>query len=124
MLVLIQAVLPVCGDVEVFPAVVVIVAHTDALAPACGRQARLRGYIAEGSVMIIAVKMVARTLSRGKPFEGCSIHEEDVRPSVVVVIKDGDTCAGGFNDVFLGLHAAEDIRTDQAGFFGYVQEIS
>ena len=120
MLVVIQAVLPVSGDVEVFPPVVVIITHAHALAPACGGQARLRSYVAEGSIVVVAVKMVAGALSGGKPFEGCSVHEEDVWPSVVVVIEDGDAGSGGLNDVFLGLHAAEDIRTHQAGLFGYV----
>src|ERR1700690_1148911 len=124
MLVVIQVVLPVAGNVEVFPSVVVIVAHADSLSPARGRQTRPRGYIAEGSVVIVAVKLVAGALSGGKAFESGSIHEEDVGPAVVVIIKDGDARAGGLDDVFLGLQTPEHVGHGQAGLFGHVGKVS
>src|SRR5580704_4683308 len=124
MLVVIQAVLPVCSDVKVFPSVVVVIADADALAPACGRQTRLRGDIAKGSIVVVAVKVVGWAFAIGRTFERGSIHEEDVGPSVVVVIKDGDTCAGGFDNVFLRCDPAENIGESQAGLFGYIDEIN
>ena len=53
--------------------------------------------------MVVAVKMVGWAFAVGKAFERCSIHEEDVGPSVVVVIEDGDPGPGGFDNVFFRL---------------------
>src|SRR5580704_5003396 len=124
MLVVIQAVLPVCSDVKVFPSVVVVIADADALAPACGRQTRLRGYIAEGSIVVVAVKVVGWAFAIGGTFERGSIHEEDVGPSVVVVIEDGDPGPGSLDNVFFRGEAAENVGESQAGLFGYIDEIN
>src|SRR4030081_2571525 len=123
MLVVIQAVLPVRGDVEVFPAVVVVIAHADALTPARGGQTGLDGYITEGSIVVVAVKMVGRSFAFGESFESCSVNEEDVRPSVVVVIEDGHARAGRLDNVFFGCESAENVSKRQSRFFGDVDEI-
>src|SRR5580704_15290356 len=107
MLVVIQAVLPVTGDVEVFPSVIVVIAHADALAPSCRRETCLGSYIGESSVVVVVVEMVGRGFSVGKSFESCSVDEEDVGPSVVVVVEDGNASAGSFDDVFFCGEATE-----------------
>src|ERR1700722_5959400 len=123
MLVVIQAVLSVGGDVEVFPSVVVVIAYADALAPAGGGQASLHSHIGEGSIVVVAVEMVGGGPSVGKAFESGSIDEEDVRPSIVVVIEDGDAGPGGFDNVFFRGQAAENVGEGQSCLFGHVNEI-
>ena len=98
---MIEAVLAVVGDVEVFPSVVVVVADADALAPAGCGEAGFRGDVGEGAVVIVAVEVVGGRLPGGKSFELGAIDQEDVGPSVVVVVEDGDAGAGGFDDVLL-----------------------
>ena len=78
----------------------------------------LRGYIAEGSIVVVAVKMVGRSFAVGRTFEGGPIHEEDVGPSIVVVIEDGDPGAGGFDNVFFRRNSAENVGESQARLFG------
>ena len=43
------------GDVKVFPAIVVVVAHRHSETPAAAREARLNGHISESAVMIVAI---------------------------------------------------------------------
>ena len=58
MIVMIEAVLAVVGYVEIFPAVVVVVANTNSLSPSRRAQPHPLGDIHEGAVMSITVKPV------------------------------------------------------------------
>ena len=102
-LVVVEAVLAVVGDVKIFPSVVVVVANANALSPAGRGQAGFGGHVGEGSVMIVAVQMIAGALPGRKPFELRAIHQKDVGPAVVVVVENRDAGSGGFDDVFLGV---------------------
>ena len=113
----------VVGDVKIFPAVVVVIAHADALAPPGGGESGFDGDIREGAVMIVAVEMTGGGFALGSAFESGAIDEEDVGPAVVVVVEDGDASAGGFEDVFFGVDAAEYGFGGQAGLLGYVGEV-
>src|SRR5579859_7222433 len=120
----IEDVFSVVGDVEIFPAVVVIVADADSLAPAGVGQAGFVRDIGESTVVIVMVEMAGREIARGRSIESGAVHDEDVRPAVVVVIEDGDAGSSGFNDVFFGVHAAKDFRGREACFFGDIGEMS
>ncbi len=109
MLVVIQVVLSVTGDVEVFPPVVVVIAYADALAPARGGEAGLRGHIGEGSIVVVVIEMVGWRFALWKSFESGSVYKENVGPSVIVIIEDGNASAGGFDYVFLRCESAEDV---------------
>ena len=120
---MVEAILAVVRDVEVFPSVIVVVANADALPPSGCIQSGLDGYIAESAIVIIAIKMVGRTLACGEAFQRRAIHKEDVGPAVIVVVKDRGAAAGRFDNVFLRLLAAKDDGRGQAGFLGDVGEI-
>src|SRR5271157_5023380 len=116
-------VLAVVGDVEIFPAVVVVVADTDALSPTARGQARFRGDIGERAVMIVAVEMVRRPLTGFRRFQGCAVHDEDIEPAIIVVVEDGDARACGLNNVLLAVGPAEDFRYRQPGLLGDINEV-
>ena len=66
-LIVIETILAVVGDVEVFPSVIVVVADANALSPARRGQTGLRGDVSKCSVMLVAVQMIGGSLSRGNP---------------------------------------------------------
>ena len=121
-LIVVEPVLAVVGDVEIFPSVVVVVADANALAPAGCGQTGFGGHVGERAVVIVAIQVIAGTLPGGKSFERRAIHQKNVGPAVVVVVEDRDAGSGGFDDVFLGVDAAENVLRGQAGFFGDVGE--
>ena len=73
--------------------------------------------------MIVVIQVVGGSLIGGKPFERRSIHNENIRPSVIVIVKDGHARPGGLNDVFLGIDPAKYIHCGQPCFFRDVDEI-
>jgi len=123
-IVVIQNVFAEVSDVKIFPAVVVVIADADALAPSGVEQAALPSDIGKCTIMIVVVEMAGGGFGSGKTFEGGAVDDEDVRPAVIVVIEDGDAGPGGFNDVFLGVDAAKDDDVREAGLFRDVGEIS
>ena len=74
--------------------------------------------------MIVVVEMAGGGFGSGKAFEGGAVNDEDVRPAVIIVIKDGDARSGSFNDVLLGVGTAGDDDVREASFFRDVGEIS
>ncbi len=87
------------GDVDVFPAIVVVVADGHAVSPAAEIEAGFRGNVGERSVVVVVVEL------RGMAFAGLvildrgAINKEDVHPSVVVVVEGGGASTLGFYDV-------------------------
>src|ERR1035441_5762450 len=122
-LVVIQAVLPVVGDVEIFPSVVVVIADADPLAPARRSQTRFHSDISEGAVVIVAIEMIGGSFTRGKAFQGCSVHQKNVGPAVVIVVENGRAGASGFDDVLLRVLAAEHDGRRQASLLGNVGKV-
>jgi len=118
----IEHIFSVVSDVEIFPAIVVIVADADTLAPAGVSETGLFCDIGESAVVIIVIEM-ARGRSCWGGIEACAVNDEDVRPAVVVVVEDGDARSRGFNDVFFGVYAAENDGICKACIFGDVGEM-
>src|SRR5712664_1923829 len=119
----IQNILAVIGDVEVDPAVIVVVTHTNALAPSGVGQPRLFRDVAEGAVMIVAIQMVRRSFSRGESLEFGPIDDENVRPAIVVVVENRNARPGRFDDVLLCVLPAENIHHGESGFLRGVSEV-
>ena len=113
-----ESVLAVAGDVDVVVSVVVIISDADALAPSCRNKTCLRSDVGEGAVMIVVEEVVGRfvaiVLGLGA-WEWSAVDEEDVRPTVAVVVENGNAGTGGLDDVTLGLDAAVDIANCDAG---------
>ena len=109
LIVVIEAIFSVVGNVQILIAVVVVVADANALSPTGGGEPSFHGHIGEGAVVIIVVEVIGGSACRRKAFERRAVHDENVGPAVVVVIKDGYAGAGSFDDVFLGVDSAENI---------------
>ena len=67
--------------------------------------------------------MIGGGLIGRKPFERRAVHDENIRPAVVIIVKVGHACSGCFDNVFLGVHSAEYVCRVQAGFFRDIHEI-
>ena len=120
---MIQPVLAVVGHIQVVPAIIVIITDANTLSPACGDEARLRRDIGERAVVIVVVQMIRRSVLGGTLVERGAIHNENVGPAVVVVIKNCDPGTGSLDNVLLRIHAAEDIGHRETSFFGNVLKI-
>ena len=120
---MIEPVLSVVGDVEVFPSIVVVVAHADALAPAVRGQPGLSGHVGKSSVVLIAIQMIGRSRSGRKSLERGAVHQENIGPAIVVVVENRNAGSRGLNDVFLGVFSAKDLGHGQAGFLRRVNEV-
>ena len=106
--VMVETVLAIVSNVEIFPPVVVVISHANSLAPPGRDQASLRGDIRKGSVMIVVVEMVGRRFICGEALQGRTIYDEDVRPPVIVIVENGNTSSGRLDNVFFGINPAED----------------
>src|SRR5271157_1547915 len=73
--------------------------------------------------MIVAVEMVRRTLTGFPRFQGCAVHDKDVEPAIIVVVKDSDARACGLDNVLLAVGPAEDFRHRQPGLLGDINEV-
>jgi len=119
----VENIFSVVGDVEIFEAVVVVVADTHALSPAGVQKAGFLGDVGKGTVVIVVVEVTSLFVGTGKRIESGAVDDENVGPAVIVVIKNGDTGAGSFDDVFFSVFAAEDYWRGEAGSLCYVGEV-
>src|SRR5437016_4010229 len=97
----IEDVLAVIADEEVVPAVVVVIADTAALAPSRAGESRFHGNVSEGAVAIVFEEVRDGFLSFGEAFEARAVDQEDIDPVVVIVVEEGHTAAGGFEQIFV-----------------------
>src|SRR5213082_1749471 len=80
-LIAIKTVLSIVCDIEIFPAVIVVVAHADALAPSgCGKPC-FHSHVSESSIVIIAVQMISRGLASRKSLKRRAVYQEDIGPA-------------------------------------------
>ncbi len=121
--VVIEDVLSVIGNEEVFEAVVVVVAHADTLSPARPGHPCLLGYVGESPVAVVLEEVAGRFLARREAIQAPAIHQEDIEPAVVVVVEERRPAAGGFEQVLVFLLVAEQGLCIQASFTGYVNEL-
>ena len=83
--------------------------------PACATPA-FSGDVGEGSVAIVFEEMRSRFLSpAGNPSKTRTIHQKNVQPAVVVVVVKRDAAAGGLEQIFVFVLAAEDGFGVEAG---------
>jgi len=97
----------IAGDVDIFPAIVVIVADRDAVSPAAKIQPRFRGYIGKRAVVIVVIELRRMALAGFVIFDGRAVYKKDVEPAVVVVVECGSASALRFDDVQLFTAATE-----------------
>src|SRR5260370_1033745 len=93
-LVVIQAVLPVVSNVQIFPPIVVVIADANPLPPSRGDQPGVNRHIGERPVMIVAVEMVGRSFSLGKAFESRPVNDENDGTFTDVTVNAGLVATG------------------------------
>src|SRR6266853_985360 len=121
--VVVQNIFSVVSDVQIFEAVVVVIADAHPLAPAGVSQPSFFGDIGERAVVIVVVEVARRRFGSWQRFQFCAIHDENIRPAVMVIIKNGYARARGFNDVFFCRFAAKNYRSSEPSFLRHVGEM-
>ena len=106
---MVQPILSVIRDIQVFPPVIVIVPNANSLPPTRGSKSGFLGHVRKSTVMIVAVQVAGWFLSAWKAFELGAVDQKNVRPAIVVVVENRDSRAGRLNDVLLGEEPAENI---------------
>ena len=66
------------------------------------------GDIGKGAVAIVLEQVRYRFLSGGKAFQPRAVDQKNVQPAVVVVVIKRHAAAGGFQQIFIFVLAAED----------------
>ena len=93
----IQLVLPVISYEDIFKAVVVIVADADAASPSAISQPGLLGHVGKRTVAVVLVEPVGG-IGRGVLYPSPA-EDEDIHPSVVVVVKESAASAHALHNV-------------------------
>ncbi len=118
--VVIQRILAVVRNKQVFKAVVVVIADRYCRGPADAFQARFFGDVRKGAVTIILVKAVRGPFRRA--FQQRSAQDEDIEPAVVVVIDKGAAAADSFNNVGLMVGGSINDGRTQARLFRNIRK--
>src|SRR5712692_4716258 len=120
--VVVEDILAKVGHEEIVKAIVVVIADANSLAPAGMKEARFGGDIRESSIAIVFEKVIGGFLACWKTFQARAVHEENVQPTVVVVIVESDATARGFEKVFVLVLAAKNGFDVEAGVARDVEE--
>ncbi len=79
------------------------------------RDSGLGADVSEGAVVVVAVKLSGMAFAGAHVLQRGTIDEEDVHPSVIVVIENGDAPAHGFHDVAFFLASAGEVEINSGG---------
>jgi hypothetical protein len=109
----IEAILAVIGEKEILEAVVVVVPNANALRPSDIDQARLDGDIRECAVAVVLVEAIGG--AGWGVLKSPAAEDEDVHPSVVVVVEEGAAGCHGLDDIGEAVLLAAYSRLSQAG---------
>src|ERR1700682_71028 len=123
MVIVIETVLPVVRDVQIFPAIIIVVPDANALTPSRGNKTGLRDDIRESPIMIVVIQVVCGSLIGWESFQCGAVHYENIWPSVVVIIKNGHSRSRRLDDVFLGFDSAKHIHRGKPRFFRDIRKI-
>src|SRR4051794_38729388 len=104
MVIVVEAVLPVIGYVQIWPTIIVVINGYNTVSPSFICNTCLRGYVGEGAVMIVAEQgCFGRGLFPVERVKRRSIDEVNIQPAVVVEVEQRDTRTLGFkNELFFG----------------------
>src|SRR5437870_12921794 len=119
-MVVVELVAAVSRNVEIFEAVVVVIADSDAHAVASAWQTGPFRHVFEGAISLLVIKTVPVVWSgllRGGDFgrgilEGCAVDHKNVQATVVIVIETYDTAAHGLHQIMHGGVRREVIVVD------------
>ena len=108
-------------DVEIDPAVVVVVAGAGAHAVLAMLDAGPGRDVLERAVAAVPVQAVPRLLRDRRIGERSAVDQEDVDPAVVVVVEEQPARAHGLDQVFVGARAV-DVAEVHAGLAADIRE--
>src|SRR6185312_9681868 len=89
------------GEVDVGPAIVVVVPDRSAHCVAGARKSGGRSDVGECTVVVVVVESAGTYFLIDRHGYGRSIGEVDVRPAVAIIVQQQHAAAHGFHDVFL-----------------------
>src|SRR5260370_10912331 len=123
MFVLIESILAVINDVQIRPAVIVEVAYRHAKPPSLIGYACLFGDVGERSVVIVMKQSrTGRAPFALESIKGRSINQINVRPSVVVIVKNRHTGTRSLQDQILLRCSRDMFELVEPGFFRVVHK--
>src|SRR5580692_7312789 len=123
MVVVVEAVLAVIADIDVWPAIVVVVGARAAISPAIISDAGRPGHIRKRSVVVVVEqRCVRRFFLSIQRIERRAVHQVDVQPTIVVVVEKANTGTIRFHDeLLLGYtHLVDPVA--ESGLLGDVLE--
>src|ERR1700675_776817 len=123
MVVVVQPVFSVIRDVQIFPPIIVVISRANALAPSRGGKPGLGGNVRESPIMIVVIKVIGRSVLRRKSLQRRSVHNKNIGPPIVVVIKNRHSRSSRLDNVFFGVHSPEHIYRREPCFFRDIAEI-
>ena len=103
------------GNIKIFIAVVVVVANGHSETPSTVSQSRLCADVDKCTVMIVAIKLAGVALAGANVFQGRSVDQQDVHPTIIVIVEHRDTAAHGLHDVLLFGTATGEMENDSGG---------
>ena len=117
----VETVLPEVCAKNILESVIVVIADANRGGPARCFQTGFFRHIGECAVTIVLVKAIAgvRRIFR----EAGTRQQKNIHPTVVVVVDEGTTTTGGFQNVFLAVHSAVDGRSMESGRGCYIHEM-
>ena len=116
-----QAILAEVSAENIVEAIIVVVTDADSVRPPDSCEPCLLGDVRERAVAIVFVQTICCLGWRA--FEPRSGKQEDVHPSIVVVVNKGATATIRLDDVLLLVYPAVDDGSMQTGFFCHVSEL-
>ena len=116
----VKRVLAPIGDEKVQAAIVVVIAHGNALAPTGSPQAGLIGNVGEGAIVVVAIEAVGGL--RGRIFKTGPAYDEDVQPAIAIVIQQRYAAGGCFRQILNVLLRAIDDGLRKAGLLRDVNQ--
>src|ERR1019366_1414504 len=87
----IQFVLSEVGAEQILETVVVIITDRHGRCPSCRTQTRFLGNVSEGAIAVVAVEAACRSLRNTA--QSVAVQNENVHPTVVVVVEEGTAAA-------------------------------
>ena len=116
-----QNVLAPAGDEDIVEAVVIVVADGDSTGPYAAPQPRLRGDVGKRAVAVVAIE--ADDGLRGCGLPAAAGQQDDILPTVVVIIEERHAASHGVQNVVVMPYVSVDDGGPQAGFGGDVDEM-
>jgi len=121
MVVVVKAVLPIIGYIQVRPAVVVVIANRAPVAPAVVGHAGLFRHVGERAIVIVVKESrVRRGGFARKRIISRSVHKINVQPAVIVIIQKTHTRSLGFKNEALFRSARRVMPACKTGLFGNI----